>query len=86
MLTEDTLTVNSVTKDTMSVVFGFVLCDMYSNQEQAEVHFMYGKADDNAALARRLYQERCPDRLIDQNQRPFRNASPKQDALDHYNI
>ncbi|KAJ4439497.1 hypothetical protein ANN_07621 [Periplaneta americana] len=46
---------------------GVRLCDMYSNQELAEVHFMYGKADGNAALARRLYQERypqrqCPDR------------------------
>ncbi|KAJ4427551.1 hypothetical protein ANN_25199 [Periplaneta americana] len=40
---------------------------MYSNQELAEIHFMYGKADGNAALVRRLYQERypqrqCPDR------------------------
>ncbi|KAJ4447049.1 hypothetical protein ANN_09038 [Periplaneta americana] len=40
---------------------------MYSNQELAEIHFMYGKADGNAALALRLYQERypqrqCPDR------------------------
>ncbi|KAJ4449682.1 hypothetical protein ANN_01086 [Periplaneta americana] len=46
---------------------GVRLCDMYSNQELAEIHFMYGKADSNAALARRLYQERypqrqCPDR------------------------
>ncbi|KAJ4426948.1 hypothetical protein ANN_26747 [Periplaneta americana] len=46
---------------------GVRLCDMYSNQELAEIHFMYGKADCNAALARRLYQERypqrqCPDR------------------------
>ncbi|KAJ4444682.1 hypothetical protein ANN_06479 [Periplaneta americana] len=46
---------------------GFRLCDMYSNQELAEIHFMYGKVDGNAALARRLYQERypqrqCPDR------------------------
>ncbi|KAJ4430198.1 hypothetical protein ANN_22408 [Periplaneta americana] len=45
---------------------GVRLCDMYSNQELAEIHFMY-KADGNAALARRLYQERypqrqCPDR------------------------
>ncbi|KAJ4445063.1 hypothetical protein ANN_06862 [Periplaneta americana] len=43
------------------------LCVMYSNQELAEIHFMYGKVDGNAALARRLYQERypqrqCPDR------------------------
>ncbi|KAJ4431597.1 hypothetical protein ANN_20196 [Periplaneta americana] len=28
------------------------LCDMYSNQEMAEIHFMYGKADGIAALAR----------------------------------
>ncbi|KAJ4435026.1 hypothetical protein ANN_23599 [Periplaneta americana] len=40
---------------------------MYSNQKLAEIHFMYGKADGNAALARRLYQEwypqrQCPDR------------------------
>ncbi|KAJ4435224.1 hypothetical protein ANN_23802 [Periplaneta americana] len=46
---------------------GVRLCDMYSNQELAEIHFMYGRADGNAALARRLYQERypqrqCPDR------------------------
>ncbi|KAJ4442036.1 hypothetical protein ANN_11900 [Periplaneta americana] len=46
---------------------GVRLCDMCSNQELAEIHFMYGKADGNAALARRLYQERypqrqCPDR------------------------
>ncbi|KAJ4434732.1 hypothetical protein ANN_23300 [Periplaneta americana] len=46
---------------------GVRLCDMYSNHELAEIHFMYSKADGNAALARRLYQERypqrqCPDR------------------------
>ncbi|KAJ4441000.1 hypothetical protein ANN_10849 [Periplaneta americana] len=46
---------------------GVRLCDMYSNQELAEIHFMYGKADGNPALARRLYQEsypqrQCPDR------------------------
>ncbi|KAJ4425767.1 hypothetical protein ANN_27390, partial [Periplaneta americana] len=46
---------------------GVRLCDMYTNQELADIHFMYGKADGNAALARRLYQERypqrqCPDR------------------------
>ncbi|KAJ4434953.1 hypothetical protein ANN_23525 [Periplaneta americana] len=46
---------------------GVRLCDMYSNQEQAKIHFMYGKADGNAALAHRLYQKRypqrqCPDR------------------------
>ncbi|PSN36585.1 hypothetical protein C0J52_26376 [Blattella germanica] len=45
-----------------SVVFGVRLCVMYTNQELAEMHFMYGKADGNAALARRLYQERYPQR------------------------
>ncbi|KAJ4427495.1 hypothetical protein ANN_25143 [Periplaneta americana] len=34
------------------------------NKELAEVHFMYGKTDGNAALARRLHQERCPNRWI----------------------
>ncbi|KAJ4450365.1 hypothetical protein ANN_01786 [Periplaneta americana] len=33
---------------------GIRLCDMYSNQELAEIHFMYGKADGNAALARQF--------------------------------
>ncbi|KAJ4439249.1 hypothetical protein ANN_07369 [Periplaneta americana] len=51
----------------IQVCVGVRLCDMYSNQELAEIHFMYGMADGNAALARRLYQERypqrqCPDR------------------------
>ncbi|PSN31088.1 hypothetical protein C0J52_24880 [Blattella germanica] len=51
----------------INVVFGVRLCVMYTNQELAEMHFIYGKADGNAALARRLYQERypqrqCPDR------------------------
>ncbi|KAJ4433250.1 hypothetical protein ANN_15509 [Periplaneta americana] len=36
---------------------------MYSNQV-SEVHFMYGKADGNAALAHRSYQEKYPDRRI----------------------
>ncbi|KAJ4426663.1 hypothetical protein ANN_26461 [Periplaneta americana] len=54
-------------EDYIQCCVGVRLCDMYSNQELAEIHFMYGKADGNAALARRLYQERypqrqCPDR------------------------
>ncbi|KAJ4449872.1 hypothetical protein ANN_01278 [Periplaneta americana] len=36
----------------------------YSNQELVEVHFIYGKADGNAALARRLYQVRYSERWI----------------------
>jgi hypothetical protein len=42
-----------------------VLCvaeTMYSNQELADMHFMYGLADSNVAVARRLYQERYPGR------------------------
>ncbi|KAJ4449147.1 hypothetical protein ANN_00542 [Periplaneta americana] len=54
-------------EDYIQCCVGVRLCDMYSNQELVEIHFMYGKADGNAALARRLYQERypqrhCPDR------------------------
>ncbi|KAJ4447388.1 hypothetical protein ANN_09394 [Periplaneta americana] len=46
---------------------GVRLCDMYLNQKLEEIHFMYSKTDGNAALTRRLYQERypqrqCPDR------------------------
>ncbi|KAJ4447989.1 hypothetical protein ANN_09999 [Periplaneta americana] len=48
-------------------VIGWSSVFAYSNQELAEIHFMNGKADGNAALALRLYQERypqrqCPDR------------------------
>ncbi|KAJ4450077.1 hypothetical protein ANN_01484 [Periplaneta americana] len=39
---------------------GVRLCDMYSNQELAEIHFMYGKADGNAALARRFVPGEVP--------------------------
>jgi hypothetical protein len=40
---------------------------IHSNQELADMHFMYGLADGNAALAHCWYQERypgqrCPDR------------------------
>jgi hypothetical protein len=40
---------------------------MHSNQDLADMHFMYGLADGNAVVARRLCQERypgrrCPDR------------------------
>jgi hypothetical protein len=39
---------------------------MYSNQDLADTRFMYGLADSNAVVARRLYQgrypESCPDR------------------------
>lgn len=35
-----------------------------NNSELAQMHYIYGLADGNAALARRLYQERFPDRDI----------------------
>jgi len=35
---------------------------MYSNEELATMHFIYGLADGNALQARRLYQERYPIR------------------------
>ncbi|KAJ4432368.1 hypothetical protein ANN_20987 [Periplaneta americana] len=47
---------------------GVRLCDMYSNQELAEIHFMYGKADGNAfewlvVLPGKVPTGRqCPDR------------------------
>ncbi|KAJ4438848.1 hypothetical protein ANN_14801 [Periplaneta americana] len=55
---------------------GVRLCDMYSNQELAEIHFMYGKADGNAALARRLYQERYPQRQCPDRKTFVRRGGP----------
>ncbi|KAJ4427630.1 hypothetical protein ANN_25278 [Periplaneta americana] len=72
------------TKDTLSVVFAVVLCDMYSNQV-AEVHFMYGKADGNAALAHRSYQEKYPDRRIGRGGRiVWPPRSPDLSPIDFY--
>ena len=39
----------------------------YTNEEYAEMHFMYVKANDSAFEAARLYQETFPHR------RPYRN-------------
>lgn len=36
----------------------------FTNQEMAQIHFMYGLANGNAREARRLYAERFPDRQI----------------------
>lgn len=36
----------------------------FSNAEYADIGFMYGKADGNAAEARRLYQDRFPGRRL----------------------
>ena len=35
---------------------------MYSNEEMAEMHFMYGRANGNAYEACRLYAEAYPNR------------------------
>jgi Transposase. len=35
-----------------------------NNVEQAQIHFIYGLADGNAAQARRIYQERFPNRPL----------------------
>jgi hypothetical protein len=35
---------------------------MYSNQELADMHLLYGLANGDAVVARRLYQEKCPGR------------------------
>lgn len=37
---------------------------MYTNVEYADIHLMYGLASGNALEARRLYQERFPDRRV----------------------
>ncbi|GFX82147.1 uncharacterized protein TNCV_4398061 [Trichonephila clavipes] len=36
----------------------------YTNQEMANIHFMYGIADGNALEARRLYEERFSSRRL----------------------
>ena len=36
----------------------------YSNLEMTQMHFLYGLANGNSAEARRLYQERYPDRVL----------------------
>ncbi|XP_066260990.1 uncharacterized protein [Euwallacea similis] len=37
---------------------------LFSNAEYADILFMYGRADGNAAAARRFYQERFPERRL----------------------
>lgn len=37
---------------------------MYTNMEMADMHFVYGLADGNATEARRIYQEKYPQRPI----------------------
>ncbi|XP_050311553.1 uncharacterized protein LOC126747097 [Anthonomus grandis grandis] len=45
----------------------------FTNQEYADIVFTYGRANGNGALARRLYQERYPDRRLP-NFRVFQNT------------
>ncbi|XP_074041464.1 uncharacterized protein [Leptinotarsa decemlineata] len=45
----------------------------FTSHEQADIIFMYGRADGNASLARRLYQERYPNRRVP-NVRVFSNT------------
>lgn len=45
----------------------------FSNEEYADIVFMYGRADGNGALARRMYQERYPNRRLP-NVRVFYNT------------
>ncbi|KAJ4428021.1 hypothetical protein ANN_24035 [Periplaneta americana] len=63
---------------------GVRLCDMYSNQELAEIHFMYGKADGNAALARRLYQERYPQRPTMSRSEDIYEAQFTRDGITNF--
>lgn len=45
----------------------------FSNEEYADIVFMYGRADGNGSLARRMYQERYPNRRLP-NVRVFYNT------------
>lgn len=36
----------------------------YTNAEMAQMHYVYGLADGNATEARRIYQERYPNRAL----------------------
>ena len=45
----------------------------FSSEEQANIVFMYGRADGNGALAQRMYHERYPNRRLP-NVRVFYNT------------
>lgn len=47
--------------------------DGFSNEDHANIIFMYGRADGNGALARRMYQEHYPNRRLP-NVRMFYNT------------
>lgn len=40
------------------------MANNYSNLEMTQMHFLYGLANGNSVEARRLYQERYPDRVL----------------------
>lgn len=56
----------------------------FSNQEYADIVFMYGRADGNGSLARRMYQERFPNRRLP-NVRVFYNTFRRlaEDGIHH---
>ena len=58
-----------------------MLCELIQNMEYtfieyADMHLMYGLAYCNALEARRLYQERFPDRTIP-NQKTFQRVDQR---------
>jgi hypothetical protein len=54
---------------------------IFSNEELADMHFMYCSADGNVAEASRLYQGRCPySKTFISNHRPlceYENFAPR---------
>lgn len=61
----------------------------YTNAEMCEMHYLYGMARGNSAEARRLYQERHPDRPVPHHnlfqrihQRLWENGSFKRNTAD----
>ncbi|KAJ8978460.1 hypothetical protein NQ317_002914 [Molorchus minor] len=62
----------------------------YTNAEMCEMHYLYGMASGNSAEARRLYQERHPDRQVSHHnlfqrihQRLWENGSFKKNTADN---
>jgi hypothetical protein len=48
----------------------------YSFEEYADMHLMYGRADGNRALARRLYLETFPNRRLP-NEKTFQRVDER---------
>ena len=47
----------------------------YTFAEMADIHFFYGRANDNAHEARRLYQETFPNRRLPCSRKIFAHSA-----------